>query len=251
MAKRSWRRVVVVVALCASAESLGLVWQQGAPPLYDGVGFPDEPYRFLAPPPHYRVTAPPAAAGGTVSIENGFSATGITVSSTERGPQVALTVPQGNVRAPIGVSRVFLRAAPISPVGLGVPGHAWTNVYRVTFASAAQGAITVTDAEIQMRAPTPEQPGPTLYWRSSADRSWSSLETHRTGNDIYAGPLPAAGDYVLAAARPFSLGAPDPNNEAGVGLIGFAVSGLGVVVAVLLFIRAERRRSRRRTVAKV
>ena len=51
---------------------------------------------------------------------------------------------------------------------------------------------------------------------------------------------------MLAGEDPLDVNAKDPNNEAAVGVVGFVVSGVLVAVVIILFVRAERRRSRRR-----
>src|SRR5437868_4317124 len=56
-------------ALVAAMSALGT----GGPPVYDGIGQPDEPYRYVAPPPGYRHTPPATSAGAAVPLYKGLS----------------------------------------------------------------------------------------------------------------------------------------------------------------------------------
>ena len=245
---RAARRVGVWFVVAAVLYAVALAVTPHALPIYDGIGFPDEPYRFVDPPAGYRHTKPPTAATATIPAAAGRNRDSRTISSTESGPQVALVVPGGAVRTPTGVSAVTVSAAPVALSGDGPPGHLWGNVYRVTFTTDAGPGRQAPGArpQIFMRAPSPQEPGPDFYVRHGTSATWSRLDTRQSGRDIYQAELAGAGDYVLAGEHPLDVNAKDPNNEAAVGVVGFVVSGLLVAAVIVLFVRAERRRSRRR-----
>ena len=242
------RRLGLLLVVAALLQGLALLVTPHAPPIYDGIGFPDEPYRFVDPPAGYRHTRPPTTATATIPAANGHNRDNRTVTSSESGPQVSLVVPGGGLLTPSGVSAVTVSAAPVALTGGDPPGHIWSNVYRVTFTTDAGAGRQAPGArpQIFMRAPSPQEPGPDFYVRHGTSGSWSPLRTRQTGRDIYQADLAGAGDYVLTGEHPLDVNAKDPNNEAAVGVVGFVVSGVLVAAVIVLFVRAERRRSRRR-----
>lgn len=215
----------------------------GAPPLYDGVGFPDEPYRFVDPPPGYREpAAPPTPAHAVFQAAPSAPAGDEFVSSAESGPQVSLFLPAGSLTPPPGHSQVAVTATPV-PLPEPLPaGQQWSNVYRVSLGGAV--LASGTPAQIQLRNPTPQQPSPTFYVRQHG--SWRALHTDRTGNDIYATSLEGAGDYVLAGNGRLDFAAASIYDEGNVGNVGVLVGSAGAVVVLMVFITVERRRSARR-----
>lgn len=213
-------------------------------PIYDGIGAPDEPYRFIDPPAGYRRTTPPTIARGELSVSNGKSAES-TINSAESGPQVSLFFPGGALRPTSGSGPVTVTAAPVRAPA-PAHGYFWSNVYHVAARSGAGNVALVTSgAQIQLRAPNAAQPGPTLEVLDGT--TWHALKTYRTGNDVYAGSLSQLGDFALVNKQPIDLnGSQDTSSDAAVGPIGLAIALGGVFVAVVLFIRAERSRTRRR-----
>jgi len=120
--------------LVAAAAALGAAWlvAPAAVPLYDGIGFPDEPYRYVDPPAGYRKT-PPATralgsvpAGGATSRTPGGGSTGaaaersvstrdIGIKSGEYGPQVEMYVAKGSLTGPAGTRGYQISAMPVAP----------------------------------------------------------------------------------------------------------------------------------------
>jgi hypothetical protein len=241
------RRWWLLLALAALAQAVAVVVTPHALPIYYGIGFPDEPYRFVDPPPDYRDTKAPTTATATIPVAGGRSTGGHTVASGEVGPQISLVIFGGALETDADVTTARVIAVPVALTGGPPPGHVWSNVYRVTFDTAAGPARLAagTDSEIRMRAPSPQQPGPTFYVRHG-DSDWRALDTQQPGRDIYRAELAGAGDYVLAGEDPLDVRAKDPNSEAAVGWAGLALSAVLVGLVIVLFVRAERRRSRRR-----
>ena len=170
-----------------------------AVPIYDGIGNPDEPYRYVDPPAGYRDTKPPTTASETLKVSHGRSASG-QVNTDELGPQLALFVPPGALALPAATRTVTVTAAPVpAPSVLPSDGTIEGNVYRVTVA-ASGGRVDLIGLGNQapvldMRAPTARQPGP--IFEHYENGQWTSYETSRVGNDIYRTRIDALGDWAL------------------------------------------------------
>jgi hypothetical protein len=227
-------------------QAVVVVGHPHVPPIYDGIGFPDEPYRFVDPPAGYRETQAATPAEQSVPAASGHTTRAVTVNSSESGPQVSLLLEAGAVRTPAEVSSVMVRAEPVHLTGDKPPGYVWGNVYRVGFTTADGAAQQASGAEakIQLRSPS-LQSGPTLYVRH-AGGGWTALHTVQPGRDIWGADLAGVGEYVLAGEDPLNIKAKDPNSEGNVGWFGLIASAVLVALVIVLFLRAERRRSRRR-----
>lgn len=193
--RRSLGLVVVALALLAAAWLVAA--PAGGPPLYDGLGFPDQPYRFLDPPAGYRHTPAPSAA----SVD-GFIGAGTTLdaSSAELGPQVEVFVNESSLTGPASTTAVHVRAAPVRAVRVPADGTVWGNAYHLSAASAA-GAVTIRAGgpldSIRLRAPT--GPPPLAVIEFDDGSGWRRLATSRIGSEIYAAPLAGAGAYAVVA----------------------------------------------------
>ena len=207
VARRRWVAGVLLVAL-------GQALSPGAVPVYDGLGNPDEPYRFVSPPPGTEGRPTPSSAHGTAS-----GGRALDVATREVAPQFRLHVPPGTQGT---VSVTVEPEAPRERVeGRIVNG----NVYDVTLTGQVSGAAVVT-----MRATSPLQPGPTLYHQGTA---WSALVTSRVGQDLYSAPFAGPGRYALAfpqQAREAKAARHSPWWVLLAGVLGLAVVGVAVRV---------------------
>src|SRR5881409_3272013 len=100
-----WGAVAVLLGL-------GALLSPAAVPLYDGVGFPDEPYRFVPPRGDN-----PAATTATVSlrVSGGVNSGGLLANSAELGPQVSVYAPPRAFQAPAGsTAPIRLTATPVA-----------------------------------------------------------------------------------------------------------------------------------------
>jgi hypothetical protein len=206
-------------------------------PIYDGIGNPDEPYRFVDPPANSKTTKAPTSARGTVAAKDGRNGSLLFEASNEQGPQVTVSIPTGSLRDPLAKS-IGVVAKPIAPTTQPAGAKIDGNVYQVSFTADA-GKVTPTGpisiAYIAMRATSARQPGPTMYFRTTG--SWRALRTSRVGNDIYQSRIPAAGEFALAFANNAHESSGTP---ALLIVLGIA---LGVVVVLLVAIRLARRRT--------
>lgn len=180
----------------------GLLLSPSAVPVYDGVGVPDEPYRYVTPPAGAPRTAAATSAVATSPVRSGASSNGLTLSSAEVGPQVSVFVPAGALGvAGAGSSTVTVRAEPRAPADPPPAARTDGNAYLFTLTDPA-GPVSLTPkaalATLYLRATTARQPGPVMEHRAGAGQPWTALQTSRGGQDIYVAGFVGAGEYVLA-----------------------------------------------------
>jgi hypothetical protein len=229
-----------IVSLLGAAVALGLVWTTvPGVPLYDGVGFPDEPYRFVRQPPGYHATRPPTPAAGVAKAGGGRSA-GVTVASAESGPQVQFYFAPGALTSAATTACFEVRADPQAPSapppGFRIDG----NSYRVSVVARPPAPVTFHaggGSWISMRATRPTTDKPTFLYQSAPDRPWQREETTQVGNDIYVTRLVGSGDYSLAfttrppaRARVRDGGGPSP-------LVLVPAATLALLGAVIVWVR--------------
>lgn len=226
-----------VALLAVAAALLGGVWlvaPLAAPPLYDGVGFPDEPYRYVAAPPGYRQTPPPTTARTEGVVAAGTNRDQVYVYSAEQGPQVALFFPDKALQVPAGARSVTITAVPLAPSVRAAGASVEGNVYRVS-ARAPGGTATLTargqtTSSIQLRALNGKQPVPVVAILH--DGAWQRLPTTRVGTDVYQAVLTSFGDYTLL--RPDRAAA--TGKRAGSG--GSSGLALGIIAGVVVLLMA-------------
>jgi hypothetical protein len=219
---------------------LAIAWlanpSRSGPPLYDGVAFPDEPYRYVAAPPGAPATGPPGAAAADVRIVNGKSQLTF-VGSNEQGPQVQFVVDEGEITAPPGATVVHLRAAPLAPSDQPPDATIWGNVYRLTATSDTGPAqihpAPLTTTAIILRAPVGPTPQPVMEYTDGT--GWRQLQLTSIGNDIYSAVIAGVGDYALATLPGQPQPVPGTGTTAG-GLAGIDLWILipGIALAVLI-----------------
>ncbi|MFN2540200.1 MAG: hypothetical protein ABR549_18885 [Mycobacteriales bacterium] len=226
----------------AGAVLVGVGWLASpAPvPVYDGLGAPDEPYRYVAPPAGAAPTAPPTSASTDTPVVNGGNVRGLSVQTGEQGPQLSVFLPQYALsanRGPIHISAT--PAAPTdAPPGTKVDG----NVY--VFGLAAPGGVVSLNpkyggtATLYLRSTSQRTPQPAMYFRTDGTAPWSPLATTAGGFDVRVASFRGAGQYVLAlAATAKSSGGGVP--VLPLILLGILVALTAVVMVVRLRARAE------------
>lgn len=188
----SRRRWLGVAALLAVA----WVVTPAPVPLYDGVGFPDEPYRFVEP----RDGLPAATAAEVrLTVEGGVNTTGLVANSSEVGPQVSVFAPPQAFALPdpTASGEIRLRA---EPVAVGPPAEPESNVYDLTLSSDAGPVRVRPDVQsplITLRAMSEREPAPSMAYRPGPQSEWRTLESQRVGLHNYSAKAPGAGQYVL------------------------------------------------------
>ncbi|MCW2545234.1 MAG: hypothetical protein JWM40_2786 [Frankiales bacterium] len=186
----------------AGAVLVGIGWlvTPSAVPVYDGVGVPDEPYRYVSPPKGNPATAEPTTASATTPVAGGVGTNGLIVATKEQSPQFSLFVPPqalATTKGPITVT--CTPAAPSDqPSGSTISG----NVYVVTVTSPG-GAVTTTDkiaiASLYLRA-VESSDGWVMQHRVNHTDPWVALQSARGGTDTWVSSFTGPGEYALSRA---------------------------------------------------
>jgi hypothetical protein len=241
------RSAAVVLAALAALLLAWMVVPPASTPLYDGIGAPDEPYRYVAPPAGAKHTQPPHVATADSDAGGGTNVHPFYVSSDEIGPQILLFISKGSLVVPTGVTGVRVTATPVapdrSPAGATIDG----NVYRVVAVGLAgtteQGSLTFgahseSESTITMRATSARQPSPSFVFRATPTDTWQRVSAVRVGSDIYRATATHAGDYALAFFTSGAHGKSNPVKQA------LEIGGLALVIlaAIIAVIRLSRRR---------
>lgn len=229
------------VRLAAVVASVGLAWivvSPASPPLYDGLGFPDEPYRYVLPPAGAASAPTEGVLQTTLAGKVNFL-----VETTEKGPQASFDIPKSALQLSGGATSMTMKLTPTAPTKLPA-GEVWGNVYHLS-AQADSGALKVVKSVeggfIQLRAPHAPPPSPVIEYNDGT--GWRALQSVRAGNDVFAAAAESTGDYALVINSGKSA-------KSGRGLMdspGLAVAvivvGLGAVTtAMVVAIRFARTR---------
>jgi hypothetical protein len=192
----------LLVAVVAVAVVM-LVRAPHAPPLYDGLGFPDEPYRWFNPPAGSGRTPQWTPAEASVRINAGVSQA-VRALSLEQGPQIAFALPEGAIVAPPGATGVSVRAVAVADPPRGdLRGTLMSNTYELTATATVPGPVTLADGVemvVNMRSSTAtDQP---VVIQSYADGTWTQRATTQVGTDIYATRLTSLGEIAVVRMDP-------------------------------------------------
>jgi hypothetical protein len=214
---------------------LGLLVASSGVPLYDGLGFPDQPYRYVHPPRGYAQQYKPTEARTVLRISKGSNTEEGLISSGESGPQVAMYIPPGGLRVLDSAPTLTVRARPVAPSTPPTDGTLNSNVYEVDF---GPHPIRIDAGEsappnITLREATFETVLAVMEYRAASTGPWRRLETGQVGRDIYLGALQGAGQYVLiqpAAGTPRSA-----RNDGGGRQLLFILGFCFLVVIAALF----------------
>lgn len=192
-ARRRWAAGALLVALGALA-SPQLV------PVYDGIGTPDEPYRYVATPASATKTAAPTSASGQSPLANGLTASAFSVQTAETGPQFQLFLPAGGLKAT--GTKLVITVTPKAPTDSPPSTKPDGNVYDVAVVSYPPGPVTLTPeaalATMYLRATSQKTPQPDMYYRPTASSPWQALKTTAGGFDVRVVSFKGAGEYVVA-----------------------------------------------------
>lgn len=227
------RHVRTLAGAAAGAVAAILIGSAGVP-LYDGVGFPDEPYRYVqAPPPGQPSTAPPSTARGQLHMADGVNTKDADFASAESGPQVEVFFPAKSLKSAASAPSVV--DVSLTPVPLVQPpvGDVDSNVYRVELSTGGASVTPSGEAAIQiaLRASNPNLAAPVMNYRPKSGEPWQGLRTSRPGFDVFGSAFTGPGEYLLAqppTAPPASSGGRSPVVLLGVGVLIIVVLLLGV-----------------------
>jgi hypothetical protein len=239
-----------VVRGAAAAAALATAWLviPTAVPLYDGVGFPDEPYRYVVAPSGSAHTPAASTAKATVDVQGGLNASTVYAYSAEQAPQVSVVLPGGMVATSADARSLTVTARPQAPDVQPVKGHVDGNVYAVSAATTPVGTArwapaagdAAQTATVTMRATTAKKPAPVFLYRPAAGQPWRTAGGYAVGNDIYSTQFAGFGDYALAFGVTGTAG---HKGNATAFWISGALAVVLLAAAVLLTVRLTRRRS--------
>jgi hypothetical protein len=224
----------------------------GAPPIYDGIVVPPEPYRWESPPPNLRAgNKPPLSGEATLPVANGQVAGGGVQTGDN---QVVIYFGAGTFKAPPSTQTVRCTIepdpSPPSPsAGVEIRG----NVYRISCVAQPGGAPVALTSSYHLTLRFP--PGAFNEIQYNDGNGWRALQTLRSpGGDPYASVnAPGFGDY--AATAPSGATAPGESLFAVLGryapffgILAFVV--LFGVIAIVQEIRRRRHKAPARTMKK-
>ena len=217
---RRWAAGLAVV-------TLGWLVSPGAPPVYDGLGNPDEPYRFVG------AADAPAPVSVTVDAQDGGSQA-LQLRSPENGPQVLVDLAAGALRVP-GRS-VTMTATPLEPEGTPPRGEFDGNVYRISAAGSTGFDAEKAQGFLLLRAAVMTRPDPVIVRRAAPGEPWVEQKTYRQGRDVLSVPLRALGDYAVVR-----LPGATPLDEGGLTTTRLLLIGGGVLLLVGITVLVLRR----------
>lgn len=217
-AARRWYAGSVIVFL-------GAVASPSAVPVFDGVGTPDQPYRYVGRSPA------PVAVSVTVPAPHGIVGN-LQLSSQEIGPQVLLDLGAGALRST--KASLTVTASPLAPDPPPAGGTADGNAYRI---AAPGGSLQpdISQGFLFLRAAVMTSPDPVIEHRTGPGQPWVKVKTVRAGRDIMSTPFRALGDYLVvrpAGAKPLSSG-----GLTGTRLLLLIGGGLLLLVPTVLVLR--------------
>jgi hypothetical protein len=232
LAKRHWILLLVPAALIVGIS----LFSNHIVPLYDGVGFPDEPYRYVNPPTAAKKTLPPSPAETNVVLSHSTNPNDFSFASREQGPQVNIYVYRLSLQSSAAVPKITFKAEPKDPGNTKTPkGKIAGNYYR--FGAIGEGGTasfktTEGIGYLYLRLPQRFPAGASVIYRTSAKDKWQPLTTQRTGNDIYEAKLKGFGDYALVQSK-------DSSSKPSLPffVIYVLLFMLALLVAALLFVR--------------
>ena len=223
-----WLALSVLFVLTWFASGAGV-------PLYDGVGFPDQPYRYVTVPTGAKHGPAPAPALASSPVKDGSSIGEITVQSNEQGPQILLQLLPGFVLAPKAAHIAGVSATPLAPDPAPIDGKVDGNVYRLSLTSdvgTASFGPNVGDAFLYLRAASLKPAPPVMEYRPAPASPWVRLHTVKAGTDIFVISFRGAGDYALVHLRGAKAVGGGLSQETVLLLLlgGFVIVVIGVAV---------------------
>jgi hypothetical protein len=220
-------------------------------PLYDGVGFPDQPYRYVTPPAHAQDRRPPTSEIAVSSpVTASLNSQDLSVQSDEQGPQIMLDLPTGAVHAAPGAHTVTVTVAPKAPNSPPTHARIDGNVYRISVASDVGDATFVAAGDlmslIYLRAATLTPAAPVMAYRPSPTGRWSVMKTSRNGNDVFGATFRGAGDYAMLHTTGRTPGA--GRGSSPLPLLGGLIGGFLLLLAAAAVLSRRPWRTSRRPV---
>ena len=229
--------------LLVAAAALATAWlaTPHAVPLYDGIGVPDEPYRYVAPPAGHQKTPAPSSSTTTVPAKGGVnSGDGFYALTKEQSAQFGVFINTGSIAGPASTKTFTITVAPQAPEG-GTPGGPVDgNVYQVALLADGSPTATVAPADkdslvMLIRATSATIANASIYYRPS-NGGWTQVNTQRGGTDSWQPYFQGAGQYAVVAGAAAGSGSSHQTL-----IIALLVLVTLAMAAAVLLIRLSRR----------
>jgi hypothetical protein len=210
-------------------------------PIYDGIGNPDEPYRYVNPPASAKTTKTPGGASVVVAMSGGSSSAQF-ANTGESGPQLSLYMPPKALKASATTKAITVTVKPLAPSPpLPTDGKIVTNLYHLAATADDGHPVEVvrsgpSEPSLQMRAPDGRQPGPVFEHRTPS--GWAQARTIRIKVDVYQAQAPALGDWALVQLTS-SPSSADKGSGIKWSLLGPGIALLALA-AIVLMVRMRR-----------
>ncbi|MDQ1737677.1 MAG: hypothetical protein QOH56_3928 [Pseudonocardiales bacterium] len=230
------RSVHRLIALTAAALIIAWLLPGRPVPIYDGVGAPDEPYRYVSVPAGVVIrTKPPTVAKVTVPVDNGVASV-IQLATAEQGPQAEVDITDEGLSVPPAdgsASSLTATLTPLAPDSGATRPEIDGNIYRLGWSAGSSTPRFINHGSdlIYLRATVGPPPKALVLYRRGADAPWSGLATELAGADIYSALIQGPGDYALTRR-----GLPAASGATPSGAAHHAVQPSLVIAIVLILL---------------
>jgi hypothetical protein len=236
-----------VPVLAAAGLALSLVWlflPTAAPPLYDGLVLPPEPYRYLHPTGRQvQANLPPTAARKTVTL--GGAASTVTVATRESPPQAEIVFQGSAFHTGPRARRVTISIRAVSPPPLPPATALNGNLYAISATADGHPAVVRQGHVVVVLRAT----SPFIYpvMEEYASGHWQRLHASPGYHaDSWGAQPPALGMFGLMVKGKAVPSAPTTPWEP---LLAVSVLVVGIVAVALFLLRRLRSRAAGSTTA--
>ena len=199
--RRGWWTILLAVLAIGAVLA---VRPLAAPPLYDGLGFPDEPYRWVQPPAGAPKTPAATVAKAEAVVELDGTVPSLKGLSSEQGAQIAFEISSGDLVLPKGAKKITAQAVAGPNASVPPPvGVIASNLYTLSVSTDVPGELALAAGKkviINIRADKASDDPVVLQVFSEG--SWSQVATARVGTEIYAAELAELGQFALVRLPP-------------------------------------------------
>ena len=159
-----------------------------AAPLYDGIGFPDEPYRYIVRPAGVTTTKPPSSITATTPTANGLNTQALIGNTEEQSPQLGLYLPRRSLVTAPSATSLTLHVTPVAAVLQPSNGIVTGNAYTVAITSDA-GPVSfpaqAANGVLMMRSSSADVAVRVFEYQAAGQGPLRQLTTEQVGNDRY------------------------------------------------------------------
>jgi hypothetical protein len=231
--------------LLASAACVILVsmFSSHVVPLYDGVGFPDEPYRYVSASANVQNSKlQPSPTSVSVAISGGTNQSDVSFSSKEQGPQVNIYIYGFALKNSVTNAKAFLQSQPKAPNGSkalnsAIAGNIYTFSYVIDRGNLSLKPTTNEQrGYIILRLPQQDGAYATMVYRPGKSAEWQKITTTKVGNDFYQGDIQGFGEYALV---PVKSGPSQGNSDWRIRIIIILTVILISLCAILVILRRK------------